>query len=126
MLSKHLWRLSMSVLTTAVLTSLLASTAVFAMPVSGTVKAATEVRVEEDEKAKDTAADKPVHGFTFDGNFRYLYGQGHFEGESLTRQGKRYAMTPFKEMMIMQTLRTRLYANYNFDKNWKFVFRRGR
>jgi hypothetical protein len=89
MLSKHLWRLSMSVLTTAVLTSLLASTAVFAMPVSGTVKAATEVRVEEDEKAKDTAADKPVHGFTFDGNFRYLYGQGHFEGESLTRQGKR-------------------------------------
>ena len=140
MLSKHLWRLSMSILTATVLTGLLASTAVFAMPVSGTTKpstnnsatqsstkdplpakAATEVRVEEDEKAKDTTADKSSHGFSFEGSFRYLYGQGHFEGESLTRQGKRYAMTPFKELMIMQTLRTRLYANYHFDKNWKFI-----
>jgi hypothetical protein len=84
--------------------------------------AAAEVQPEEQEDPPTAVVEKNVHGFTVDGSFRYLYGQGHFEGESLARTaGGKYAMTPFKEMMIMQTLRTRLYANYHFDKNWKFI-----
>jgi len=98
---------------TAVLTSMMISTACFA---------ADDILPEEKDTATQSSKQKVHHGLAVEGSFRYLYGQGHFEGSSLARTaGGKYAMTPFKELMIMQTLRTRLYANYIFDENWKII-----
>ena len=78
------------------------------------VRAAEE---QEDAQEELYVPSGPDHGFSFDGNFRYLYGQGHMEGKTLNpRTGKQ---DYFKQMMLMQTLRTRLYLNYHLNKNWQ-------
>lgn len=81
--------------------------------------AAEEVSPEEsvvNYKAKSHPAK-----IDFDGSFRYLYGQGHMEGQVRRKIGGRTYTFPFKELMIMQTLRTRLYLNYHFDTHWKLI-----
>jgi hypothetical protein len=104
------------------LTAAMVTAALLAGFLAVKVTAAAEVQPEEQEDPREKVVEKNVHGLTVDGSFRYLYGQGHFEGKSLAPvPGRGYAMTPFKQLMIMQTLRTRLYANYHFDKNWKFI-----
>ena len=89
---------------------------------TGTGRSPAPVRAaEEQEDAQEElyVPSGPDHGFSFDGNFRYLYGQGHMEGKTLNpRTGKQ---DYFKQMMLMQTLRTRLYLNYHLNKNWKII-----
>ena len=121
----------------AVLTSLLVSTAGFAASVKQAkvaqkstsrvaepATAADELRAEEQETTAPALAQTKAapQGLFVEGSFRYLYGQGHFEGAKLTRTtGGKYTMMPFKELMIMQTLRTRLYVNYAFNRTWKII-----
>ena len=122
---------------TAVLTSTLVGTACFAAPAGpmatghkgstpgpGPTEKVDDLLFEEVNTASQpqATATKVHHGLAMEGNLRYLYGQGHFEGSRLARTaGGKYAMVPFKELMIMQALRTRLYANYIFDENWKII-----
>ena len=63
-------------------------------------------------------AEPPSKAGTFElhGTFRYLYGQGRFDGRALSpRTGRQEA---FQDKMIMPTFRTRLYLDYHMDDHW--------
>lgn len=82
------------------------------------VQAAQEM---EDESHPETLPEKPTPPskagtLELHGTFRYLYGQGRFDGRALSpRTGRQEA---FREKEILPTFRTRLYLDYHLDDHW--------
>ena len=91
-----------------------------ALPAKSKVSGTTE-EASPEEAVLETKGRNSRSKWDFDGSFRYLYGQGHMEGQVRRKIGGRTYTMPFKELMIMQTLRTRLYLNYHFAPHWKLI-----
>ena len=82
------------------------------------VQASREVEAGSNPDPLPDKAEPPSKAGTFElhGTFRYLYGQGRFDGRALSpRTGRQEA---FQDKMIMPTFRTRLYLDYHMDDHW--------